>query len=63
MRSLKFVNWQQGDFWYGYWLDYPDYWTQGTSIEDLKAHLVDLLADIESGEIPGIRRVEELILP
>jgi len=28
--------------WLGYLEDYPDYWTQGESIEDLEDHLRDI---------------------
>jgi hypothetical protein len=40
--------------------DYPDYGTQGKTLDDLKEHLKDLYHDVTSGAIPGIRRVEEL---
>jgi predicted RNase H-like HicB family nuclease len=44
----------------GYLNDYPDHWTQGESLEDLKEHLKDLFRTFSSDEIPGIRKVEEL---
>jgi len=47
MQTVKFVRWQEGDTWIGYLQDYPDYWTQGESIEDLKEHLKDRHADLE----------------
>lgn len=62
VASVKFVYWRGDAAWLGYLQDYPDYWTQGETLEDLKEHLVDLYRDITSGEIPGIRRVEELIV-
>jgi predicted RNase H-like HicB family nuclease len=62
METTKIVYWQEGDFWLGYLQNYPDYWTQGESLDDLKAHLRDLYADLTSGEIPGIRRVEDLVV-
>ena len=46
----------------GYLQDYPDYWTQGETIDDLKEHLKDLHQHITSGQIPGIRKVEELVV-
>jgi len=55
MQTVKFVHWQDGDAFLGYLQDYPDYWTQGESLDDLKAHLVELHRDIASGELPGIR--------
>lgn len=47
----------------GFLNDYPDYETQGKSKEELISNLKDLLVDIESGEVPYIRKVEELIVP
>ncbi len=63
MLTIKFMHWQEGDAYLGYLLDYPDYWTQGESLDDLKAHLIDLYVDLTSGELVGIRKVEELIVP
>jgi hypothetical protein len=63
MHTLKYVHWQEGDGFLGYLVDYPDYWTQGESPDDLKDHLVDLFRDITSGELPGIRRVDDLKIP
>jgi hypothetical protein len=62
MQVVKIVYWQEEEAWIGYLQDYPDYWTQGESLEDLKEHLRDLHRDIASGEIPGIRKVEELVV-
>ena len=60
MRSIKYTFWQDGEFWIGFLNDYPDYQTQGYSKEELLESLRDLLADIESGEVPFIRKVEEM---
>lgn len=60
MSSKRFVYWKQEDHWLGYFEDFPDYWTQGETLEDLKAQLRDLYRDLTSGEIPGIRKVAEL---
>ncbi len=46
--------------WLGHLDDYPDYLTQGTSIEDLKEHLLDLHQDLTSGVIPSVRQHAEL---
>jgi hypothetical protein len=63
MQSVKVVVWEEDGAWLGYLQDYPDYWTQGETLEDLREHLKDLHQDITSGQIPGIRRVEELVVP
>ncbi len=63
MQTVKIVSWQEDEAWIGYLQDYPDYWTQGASLEELKEHLRDLYQDVTGGEIPGIRKVEELVVP
>ena len=62
MQLVKIVYWQERDGWIGYLQDYPDYWTQGETLEDLKDHLRDLYRDVTSGELPGIRKVEDLVV-
>ena len=62
MSSARFVHWQHGDFWLGYFEEFPDYLTQGETLAELEDNLRDLYRDLTSGEIPGIRRVAELAL-
>ena len=63
MQTVKYVYWEEDGAWLGYLQDFPDYWTQGKSFGDLKEHLKDLYHDVTSGEIPGIRKVDELVIP
>jgi predicted RNase H-like HicB family nuclease len=63
MPTIKYVYWQEDDWWIGYLEEYPDYWTQGETLDDLVEHLRDLYLDVTSGQIPGIRRVGELTIP
>ncbi len=60
--STKYIYWQDQGLWLGYLQDYPDYWTQGQSLEDLESHLRDLYLDLTRGEIPGVRKLAELSL-
>jgi predicted RNase H-like HicB family nuclease len=46
MQTVKFIYWQEDETWLGYLQDYPDYWTQGETLDDLKDHLQDLYHDI-----------------
>lgn len=62
MQAVKIIVWQDGDTWLGYLQEYPDYWTQGESFDDLKEHLKDLYTDLSAGAVVGIRRVEDLIV-
>lgn len=59
MRS-RYVRWQDGEMWLGYFEEFPDYLTQGESLRELEENLRDLYRDLTSDEIPGIRRVAEL---
>ena len=59
--STRFTYWKESDGRYlGYLNDYPDHWTQGEDLEDLKEHLRDLFQMFSSETIPGIRKVAEL---
>ena len=44
----------------GYLNEYPDHWTQGKDLEDLKEHLLDLHKVFSGDTIPGIRKVGQL---
>lgn len=46
--------------WLGYFEEFPDYLTQGETLEELQENLRDLYKELSSGELPGIRRVAEL---
>ena len=63
MTTSQFVSWQDGNQWLGYLVEYPDYWTQGDSLDDLKEHLIDLYRDLTGGELAGVRKVDVLVIP
>ena len=42
MHTTQFVYWEEDGAWLGYLHEYPDYWTQGETLDDLKDHLRDL---------------------
>jgi hypothetical protein len=48
VKTLDYIYWQDGDFWLGYLNEFPDYWTQGASLNDLKDHLLDLYCDLST---------------
>ena len=60
METIKFVYWQDSDVWLGHLEEYPDYMTQGESLEELKENLKDIYNDLASGTIPCVRKVAEL---
>ena len=62
METKKFVFYQEDDFWIGWLEEYPDYRTQGETIDELKENLKDIYQEITSGAIPSVRRVGELVV-
>jgi len=50
MMTLKFTYWEaeEGGF-EGHLDDYPDFWTQGETLDELKEMLASLHKDIEDG--------------
>jgi len=62
MSTARYVHWQDGEMWLGYFEEFPDYLTQGETLVELEDNLRDLYGDLTNHEIPGIRRVAELTL-
>ena len=62
MKTTRFIYWQEDDMWLGHLEDYPDYMTQGESLEELQENLKDIFNDLTGGHIPGVRKVAELQL-
>lgn len=60
MGKKKYVYWQDGEMWIGYLEEYPDYRTQGETLEKLISNLIDLYNDLAGGFISCVRRVAEL---
>lgn len=58
--SIKYKFWQDGRFWIGHLEEFPDYISQGESLEELKENLADLYKDLTSGAIISVRRIGEL---
>jgi len=59
--TTRITYWKESDGRYlGFLNSHPEHWTQGEDLDDLRKHLKDLYDLFHSGEIPGIRREEEL---
>jgi len=57
MSKQEYVYWKDGDTCLGYLEEFPDYWTQGETEDDLREHVADLYKELTSGTIPNVRRV------
>ena len=62
METKKFVYYQENNMWIGWLEEYPDYRTQGSTLDELKENLKDVYMDITGREIPHVRRYGELVV-
>ena len=60
METKRYVYWKEEDMYLGYLEEFPDYMTQGESLDELKENLKDIYKEVTSGNIPCVRRVDEL---
>jgi predicted RNase H-like HicB family nuclease len=60
MEKKKYIYWKDDDMWLGYLEEYPDYMTQAETIEELQENLRDIYSELTSGNIPCVRRADEL---
>ncbi len=60
MKTIRYVYWQDQDKWLGYIEEFPDYMTQGETLEELQENLKDIYDDLVGGKVPGVRHVAEL---
>ena len=60
MEKKRYIHWMDDNMWLGYLEEYPDYMTQGETIEELQDNLRDLYKELTSGNIPCVRKVDEL---
>jgi predicted RNase H-like HicB family nuclease len=57
MSKQAYVYYREGDMFVGWLEEFPDYRTQGETIEELEDQLRDLYEELTSGRIPQVRRV------
>jgi predicted RNase H-like HicB family nuclease len=58
--TKRFIYYQEDDMFIGWLEEYPDYKTQGVSLQELMDHLKDIYTELTSGSIPSVRKVGEL---
>jgi predicted RNase H-like HicB family nuclease len=60
VETKKFIYYKEEDMFTGWFEEFPDYRTQGKTLEELKENLKDIYQDIFAGHIPSVRYVGEL---
>jgi len=60
--KIEYTYWKDNGFFIGFINQYPDYETQGETLEELKENLRDLWQDLTADMIPYSRKVDELMV-
>jgi hypothetical protein len=60
METKRFVYYEENGMLVGWLEEYPDYRTQGETMAELRATLLDLYEDLTSGDIPCVHKIGEL---
>lgn len=60
MDRMRYTYWEDAGMFIGHLEEFPDYMTQGISLEELNEHLRDIYDELTSGRIPAVRHVAEL---
>ena len=58
--TRKYFFYQEGDMFIGWFEEFPDYKTQGESLQELGENLKELFHELTSGNIPNVRHIGEL---
>jgi hypothetical protein len=62
MEKKKFVYYEEAKMLVGWLEEFPDYRTQGETLEELQDNLKDIYAELTGGNIPAVRRIGELVV-
>jgi predicted RNase H-like HicB family nuclease len=60
METKRFIYYEEDGLFVGWLEEFPDYHTQGETMDQLRDNLLDLYKDLSSGQIPHVRKVGEL---
>ena len=60
METKRFIYYEEDGMLVGWLEEYPDYRTQGETMDELRGNLLDLYKDFTSGQIPCVHKVGEL---
>ncbi len=60
MERHKYKYYEEDGFFIGFWEEFPDYRTQGKTLEELIKNLKEIYPDLNSGAIPNVYHVGEV---
>ena len=62
MEKKRFVYYEEAKMLVGWLEEFPDYRTQGETLEELQENLKDIYAELTGGSIPAVHRIGELVV-
>lgn len=62
MEKKRFVYYKEDGMYVGYLEEFPDYMTQGETLEELRENLIDIYKDLTGECIPCVHEVAELVV-
>jgi predicted RNase H-like HicB family nuclease len=62
MEKKKFVYYEEAKMLVGWLEEFPDYRTQGETLEELQENLKDIYVELTGGSIPAVHRIGELVV-
>ena len=60
METKRFIYYEEEGMLVGWLEEYPDYRTQGETMDELRENLLDLYKELTAGQIPCVYKVGEL---
>ena len=60
MEKHKYIYYEEDGFYIGFWEEFPDYRTQGETLDELIRNLKEIYQDLTSGTIPHVYHTGEL---
>ena len=60
--TANFIYYKDDDLLVGWLEEYPDYRTQGKTLDELKENLKDIYEDINADNIPHVRKCGKLLV-
>jgi len=60
METKRFIYYEEEGMLVGWLEEYPDYRTQGETMDELRENLLDLYKELTAGQIPCVHKVGEL---
>ncbi len=62
VETKRCVDYEEDRMLIGWLEEFPDYRTQGETLDELRENLKDIYGELTSGRIPAVDRIGELVI-